>query len=174
MTCSLRYTWLDLYDGEPVINSTEGKEEEDEEDATCPVQVEQRERASSSETQSCSEGTQPERGDEVLVCERRANEYIYMMYEAALRKEIRREKMRGDTYTWQVRSKCSGTKECVARMTCLYKNNGAVSCVGGNVLGLLPAHSFPPAPWSTARCTQHCDTMGLHGINRNCNTFFQN
>ena len=25
-------------------------------------------------------------------------------------------------------------KECVARMTCLYKNNGAVSCVGGNVL----------------------------------------
>ena len=25
-------------------------------------------------------------------------------------------------------------KECVARMTCLYKNNGAVSCVGGNAL----------------------------------------
>ena len=24
-------------------------------------------------------------------------------------------------------------QECVARMTCLYKNNGAVSSVGGNV-----------------------------------------
>ncbi len=24
-------------------------------------------------------------------------------------------------------------EECVARMTCLYKNNGAVSCVGENV-----------------------------------------
>ncbi len=24
-------------------------------------------------------------------------------------------------------------KECVARMTCLYKNNGAVSFVGGSV-----------------------------------------
>ncbi len=50
-------------------------------------------------------------------------------------------------------------KECVARMTCLYKNNGAVSCVGGNI------------------CTRYFDTK-LHGIlpwaniNRNYNTFF--
>ncbi len=115
MTCSLRYTWLDLYDGEPVIDSPEGKEEEDEEDATCPVQVEQREHPSSSKTHSDTEGTQPaERGEEALVCERQAYEYIYRMYEAALRKEIRQQRMRGDTYTWQVRSKCSGTKECVA------------------------------------------------------------
>ncbi len=54
-------------------------------------------------------------------------------------------------------------KECVARMTCLYKNDGAVSCVGGNVC--------------IARCTRYFGTK-LHGIlpradiNRNCNTFF--
>ncbi len=72
-------------------------------------------------------------------------------------------------------------KECVARMTCLYKNNGAVSCVGRNVwyiwslylpVGLL----IPPALWWTAMCTRYFDTK-LHGIlpwadiNRNCNTF---
>ena len=106
MICSLRYTWLDLYDGEPVINP-QGKEE-DEDDAICPVQVEQTQHSPSRETHSDTEGTQQaEHGEEALVCERQAYEYIYRMYEAALRKEIRQQRMRGDTYTWQVRSKCT-------------------------------------------------------------------
>ncbi len=52
-------------------------------------------------------------------------------------------------------------KEYVARITCLYKNNGAVSCVRGNVLFI---------------CTKYFDTK-LHGIlpwadiNGNCNSF---
>ena len=33
-------------------------------------------------------------------------------------------------------------QECVARMTCLYRNYGAVSCVGGNVL----SHLHPGVP----------------------------
>ncbi len=70
-------------------------------------------------------------------------------------------------------------KECVARMTCLYKNNGAVSCVGGNIWFIwslcLPIGSLLKVR-CTARCTQYFDTK-LHGIlpwadiNRNCNTF---
>ncbi len=81
------------------------------------------------------------------------------------------------------------SKEYVARITCLYKNNGAVSCVGGNVLfiwslylpiaALLHIINISPAPWCTVRCTQYFDTK-LHGILPwayiigNCNTFFMN
>ncbi len=46
-------------------------------------------------------------------------------------------------HTWSFT--CNGDKEYVARMTCLYKNNGAVSCVVGKCLihlFTLPAHRF--------------------------------
>ncbi len=73
-----------------------------------------------------------------------------------------------------------GLQEFVARMTCIYKNNGAVSCVGGNFLffwSLYLPINIPPAPLCTTRYTRYFDTK-LHGIlpwadiNRNCNTFF--
>ncbi len=64
-------------------------------------------------------------------------------------------------------------------MTCLYKNNGAVSCVGGNVLFIWSLYlPIRHAPWCAARYTRYFDTK-LHwilpwaDINRNCNTFLQ-
>ncbi len=105
----LRYTWLSEYDGEPVIDPPDGKMEvEDEEPPVCPVQVEQSEDPSNSETHSNTEATQPaEHGEEALVCEHRGYEYIYRMYEAVLLKAVRQQRKREDTYTWQVRSTLS-------------------------------------------------------------------
>ncbi len=80
MTCSLRYTWLEVYDGEPVIESPEEKEKESEDDVTCPVsRDEQRDHPSSRETRTSSE--------EALLCERREQ-----------------QRKRQYTYTWQVSS----------------------------------------------------------------------
>ncbi len=89
-----------------MIDPPKGKEEEEEdEDAICDVQVEQSENTPSSETNSDTAAAQLNNGEESLVCERRAHEYIYRMYEAVLLKAVKQQRRREDTYTWQVRSR---------------------------------------------------------------------